>query len=195
MRAIFGIGNPGIKYKETRHNIGFEVVDLTAKYVNAEFNIENKLFLGARCLHNGAYFILIKPLTYVNLSGKAFLEAKNIFDLKDSDILVVTDDINLNLGELRLRKNGGDGGHNGIYSIINSINSVDFPRLRIGIGANFEKGKMADYVLSKFNEEEKEVMHRSLIIASEIALNFVFGGIEQALNYYSKVKSEIRNRG
>jgi len=190
VKAVFGIGNPGKEYDETRHNVGFKAVDAIARKVQINLELKNKLFLGANCYYEGAYFFLFKPLTYVNLSGKAFSEILNLYNLKPEDIIVVVDDINLPVGVIRIKQNGGDGGHNGIYSIINSINSDKFPRLRIGIGANFEKGKMSDYVLSKFALDEKEKIEDAIVISSNILLTFVKCGYEEALKIYSKLKQE-----
>jgi PTH1 family peptidyl-tRNA hydrolase len=135
-------------------------------------------------------FSLIKPTTYVNNSGlaaKDFIDASGV-DI--SDFLVVSDDVNLEPGKLRIRKSGGDGGHNGLYSIIYHLKSEDFPRLRFGIGKDFEDGSMANYVLSKFDEKEEPTVNEAIELSMFLIESFIVDGIQGALNLYSK---EMKN--
>jgi PTH1 family peptidyl-tRNA hydrolase len=134
---------------------------------------------------------LVKPTTYVNLSGVAALELKEITDFEIKDFLVVVDDINLPLGKIRIRAKGGDGGHNGLNSIIYSLESDQFPRLRIGIGNDFESGFMADYVLSKFNDEETEIINEKIDFSLQLIEVFIKEDYVAMLNFFSKLTKGI----
>ena len=154
MRLVVGIGNPGSRYKNNRHNVGFQFLDY--------FSIKKKLLFKASKFDyhfsEGEFlsfpFVMIKPDTYVNNSGLAVLDCINHYKIDVDDILVVVDDINLSLADIRIRRSGGDGGHNGLSSIIFHLQSKNFSRLRIGIGNNFSKGSLPDYVLSDFNKDD-----------------------------------------
>lgn len=134
---------------------------------------------------------MVKPTTYVNLSGVAALELKEITDFEIKDFLVVVDDINLPLGKIRIRAKGGDGGHNGLNSIIYSLESDQFPRLRIGIGNDFESGFMADYVLSKFNDEETEIINEKIDFSLQLIEVFIKEDYVAMLNFFSKLTKGI----
>lgn len=186
MRVIFGIGNPGKQYENTRHNVGFDLLDKFAEKHSMIFSASKFEYYIAGSPKNATPFFLIKPTTYVNRSGLAafdFIEHNNI-DIEN--FLVVADDINLDLGKIRIRKSGGDGGHNGIASIIYHLNTDQFPRLRFGIGNDFAKGKMADYVLSKFDDNEKTSLEPRFDFAVDLIDEFVNGGIDSMLNFFSK---------
>ena len=131
-------------------------------------------------------FLLVKPTTYVNLSGIAAKQISENYECTPSDLLIVCDDVNLDPGKIRIRKSGGDGGHNGLYSIIYQLQTEKFPRLRFGIGQDFEKGEMKDYVLSKFSSEELEALKNNFDFSVELIESFIDGGIDTMLNYYSK---------
>ncbi|MDR3665957.1 MAG: aminoacyl-tRNA hydrolase, partial [Ignavibacteriaceae bacterium] len=154
MRVIFGIGNPGTRYSQTRHNSGFLLLDLYAQKNSLHFTASKNDYFFAEGKTAQSGFSLIKPSTFVNNSGIAALQAITEYNTPVDDFLVIADDINLETGKVRIRIGGGDGGHNGINSIIYHLNSDEFPRLRIGIGNNFGKGEMADYVLSSFSNDE-----------------------------------------
>jgi PTH1 family peptidyl-tRNA hydrolase len=134
---------------------------------------------------------LVKPTTYVNLSGVAALELKEVADFEIKDFLVVVDDINLPLGKIRIRSKGGDGGHNGLNSIIYSLESDQFPRLRIGIGNDFEDGFMADYVLSKFNNDEREIINEKINFSLQLIEVFIKEDYVAMLNFFSKLTKGI----
>jgi len=189
LRVIIGLGNPGKKYSETRHNIGYKVVEKLADEHKVRFEKDNSTYLLARGTTSNSDFSLILPLTYMNLSGKAVKEFSSKYDFSFDEMLVVCDDINLPTGKIRLRTKGSHGGHNGLLSIIEEIQTTKFPRLRIGIGANFEKDKQAEYVLSTFEENERPIINQSIKLATEICSSFLAGGMEEALEYYSKVQS------
>lgn len=153
MKLIVGLGNPGRKYQNTRHNVGFLVVDAVAKRYNQDFRQEK--FKANYCEFSlkGEKIILIKPLTFMNLSGESVVQFVNFYKIDNEDILVVSDDLNLPIGKLRIRKNGSSGGQNGINSIIQHLSSKEFPRLRVGIGKD-PRIDTASYVLGKLDGQE-----------------------------------------
>jgi len=190
LRAVFGIGNPGSRYENTRHNAGFIILDSFAGKINLEFSFKTKNYYYCRGELNSSVFILAKPVTYVNLSGIAAFEIINEYNILPEDLLVVYDDINLETGRIRLRKSGGDGGHNGMNSIIQHLQTDNFPRLRFGIGNNFKDGEMSDYVLGTFDKSEKEKVKDSLKYSDLIIEEFVNSGYLSALNIFSKIMSK-----
>lgn len=169
---IAGLGNPGDEYASTRHNIGFNAVDALARLSGVSFQTGRYADISRMKLKNKS-LILIKPATYMNLSGKAvryWLDAEKI---PLQNLLVVVDDIALPPGQIRLRMKGGAGGHNGLISIIETLETEDFARLRIGIGNDFAKGFQTEYVLGKWTKEEEEVMIPKLTEAVEMIKTFV----------------------
>lgn len=196
---IVGLGNPGIRYSETRHNIGFKVVERVADINQLKFKKVNSNYLIANGKKDFYEYFLLLPLTYMNRSGRAVKEFHSLFDFDFNEMLVVCDDINLPLGKIRLRSKGSHGGHNGLLSIIEEIQTTNFPRLRIGIGSKFEKEKQADFVLSPFEEDEKPVVENSIELAAEICDVFLIGGLKASLEFYSKIqinkKSNPTNNG
>lgn len=186
MKLVLGIGNPGIKYSKTRHNAGFIILDKVAEKLNLEFSPSKFNFYFCRGQFKRSDFILLKPTTYVNLSGRAAKAASEFFEIQPENLLVVADDINLEDGKIRIRKSGGDGGHNGLNSIIYELMSEDFPRLRYGVGKYTNEGKMSDFVLSSYFEESNKLQNENIEFASDIILHFIENDIDGALNYYSK---------
>lgn len=182
-----GIGNPGSRYSQTRHNSGFLLLDYYAQKNSLHFAASKNDYFFAEGKTAQSGFSLIKPTTYVNNSGIAALQALEEFNVPVSDFLVIADDINLETGKVRIRVGGGDGGHNGINSIIYHLNSDEFPRLRIGIGNNFGKGEMADYVLSPFSNEEFTTISTAFKEAELLIDQFILGGIKQMLDANSKL--------
>ncbi len=189
MRVILGIGNPGNKYASTKHNIGFTILDRFAVSHQLHFEPSKYDFYYAKGAIGTFPFLLVKPTTYVNNSGIAAKDAIGLNQIEIEDFLVISDDINIQTGEVRVRKVGGDGGHNGIASIIYHLNNDRFSRIRFGIGNDFETGKMANYVLSKFDEKELEEIKPSIEFSIELIHNFIVGGSKQMLDFYSKNKS------
>ena len=177
MKYLFvGLGNPGAKYAETRHNIGFKVVEELAKELGGEFT-QQKVADKAEVKFKGRTLILIKPTTYMNLSGKAvnyYLQQEKI--LKEN-MVVVTDDLSLPFGKLRMKGKGSDGGHNGLKDIQATINSTEYCRLRFGVGNEFNKGQQVDYVLGEWSEEEKETISERISTATEFLKGFATIGI------------------
>ena len=175
MRAILGIGNVGNRYALTRHNIGFMFLDFLAGKYSIEFKPSKSDYYFGIGKIEGSDFALIRPTTYVNNSGIAAAHFISAYNSSPEDLLVIHDDINLNFGKLKTKLNGGDGGHNGISSIIYHLNSNQFPRVRIGIGNDFDRGAQADYVLDKFPREEMnrltEIFEKTLLLTEEFILN------------------------
>jgi PTH1 family peptidyl-tRNA hydrolase len=186
MPLIVGLGNPGSEYDKTRHNIGFEIIDYIAKEMDVSFEAKGGPWLFASTRHKGNNLVLLKPVTYMNLSGQAVSKALRIFDIIPQDCLVVTDDLNLLPGKLRIRTSGSDGGHNGLADIIARVGTSDFPRMRIGIGNDFPKGRQADYVLSAFGKDERPLIEELIPRASEAALCFVREGIDATMNKFNR---------
>jgi len=186
VRIILGIGNFGNRYKRNRHNAGFMQLDyITGKY-SLTFIPSKGDYYFAEGKVNIDDFILIKPTTYVNNSGIAALQVLQNYKIDPKDILVVADDINLSFSELRIRISGGDGGHNGIASIIYHLSTDQFPRIRIGVGNDFYHDEMADYVLADFNSEEMDNLKNVFIRGSELIEGFIEGGIKKMLDINSK---------
>jgi len=181
---IVGLGNIGSEYEETRHNIGFKILDFLAE--QKEFTFESaKLGDIATFKHKGKSVLCLKPSTYMNLSGKAvkyWMEKENI---ALENVLIVTDDINLTFGTLRLKTKGSDGGHNGLKDIQSILQTSQYNRFRFGVGSDFSKGKQVDYVLGKWNDEEISVMPERLKKSTELILSFVFAGIKNTMNQFN----------
>lgn len=186
MRLVVGLGNPGLKYNLTRHNIGFIILDKFASTEQLNFLPSKKDFYYSEGRIGSSDFFLLKPSTYMNLSGIAVLDFLIQNPVNHEDILVVFDDVNLQFGQIRLRKSGSDGGHNGIKSLIYHLQSDEFPRLRFGIGNDFEKGELADYVLDKFKQDELKSLEERLKFSSELISEFIIGGYKSMLDHFSK---------
>jgi PTH1 family peptidyl-tRNA hydrolase len=182
---IIGLGNIGAEYANTRHNIGFMVVDALAKSKEVAFQT-GRLADVADFKHKGKHIYLVKPSTYMNLSGKAVNYWMQELKIPLEQILVITDDLALPFGKLRLRAKGSDGGHNGLKSIQATINSQEYARLRMGVGSDFPKGSQADYVLSPFGEEEQKDLDKILETASNAVLSFCLEGVSNAMNKFNK---------
>ena len=162
MKLIVGLGNPGEKYRGTRHNVGFDVVDLVAKQRGVAFESCAVDALMAKERGLGATVMLAKPTTYMNLSGVAVRDLCHYYRVDQGDLLVVADDVNLPLGKLRIRRHGSDGGHNGFGSIIDVLNTDRFDRLRLGVGRGDGRADLANYVLNRFEQEEREEIYRAI---------------------------------
>jgi peptidyl-tRNA hydrolase, PTH1 family len=194
LRVVVGLGNPGNKYKLTRHNIGFLVLESFAAKHNLIFQPSKFDYYYSEGSLGPSDFFLIKPSTYMNLSGLAVLDFMNQYLPSIDEVLVIVDDINLPLGQIRLRKSGSDGGHNGIKSIIYHLQSDSFPRLRFGIGNQFGKGEMADFVLSRFSDEEITSIKKSLDFSVELIEEFINGGYKIMLDHFSKFSSSVNKK-
>ncbi len=181
---IAGLGNIGPEYELTRHNAGFLILDYLAEDHQIGFEI-NKLAYTALLKYKGRQLNLIKPTTYMNLSGKAVKYWMDKLKVPVERCLVVTDDIALPFGKLRLRAKGSSAGHNGLKSIETSLDSRDYPRLRFGIGDDYRQGQQVDYVLSRFESSELEDLGPHLQQAAEAVLAFSTRGIDRAMNHYN----------
>jgi len=194
LQVIFGIGNPGIRYEFTRHNAGFLLLDYFAKKKSISFKEAAGDYLEAEGKIGNQKFTLIKPVTYVNNSG---LAARAIFEkhsLSSEEFLVVCDDTNLKNYDFRVRLSGGDGGHNGLSSIIYHLMSDQFPRIRIGIGSNPTDIVLSDYVLSEFSKSELEEYENTFNKCSTLIEEFIVGGSKKMLEANSVlIKSENQN--
>ncbi|HMQ78023.1 MAG TPA: aminoacyl-tRNA hydrolase [Ignavibacteria bacterium] len=207
MYLIVGLGNPGAKYHNTRHNAGFFVIDKLAEFFKIEsFEFENN-YLYAVTDHKDAQgntyqVVLMKPLTYMNLSGKAVKEFYEKYEVSKENILIIYDDVNIELGVLRMRPDGTDGGQNGIRSVMYEMETEAIPRLRFGIksGSEFDKRRseegfsLADYVLSEFEEEEYDLLELSVEAAKDAALSFIEAGIAGTMNRFNGSVKELKSR-
>ena len=181
---IVGLGNIGSEYANTRHNIGFKILDFIANQEAITFQTA-KLGAVAELKIKGRTLIFLKPNTYMNLSGKAvkyWLEKENI--AKDN-MLVITDDLNLAFGTIRIKAKGSDGGHNGLKNIQLELNSTEYPRFRFGISDAFKKGQQVNYVLGEWDEEEKEKLKERLSLSAEIVKSFALAGLNNTMNEYN----------
>ena len=181
---IVGLGNIGSEYANTRHNIGFKVLDFIANQENISFQ-SVKLGEVAELKIKGKTLILLKPNTYMNLSGKAvkyWLEKENI---EKENMLVITDDLNLAFGTIRIKTKGSDGGHNGLKNIQLLLNSTEYPRFRFGISDAFKKGQQINYVLGEWDTEEKEKLKERLQLSSEIVKSFALAGLNTTMNQFN----------
>lgn len=183
-RIIIGLGNPGIKYEGTRHNIGFEVIEAIADRIDADWRDKGRSAI-ADGRWRGRKLMLAAPQTYMNRSGLAVDELLRRNRVTAQDILVIVDDIHLDTGVIRIRQKGGTGGHNGLDDIIDWLDSNDFPRMRIGVGNDFGQGRQAEYVLEQFTEEERTLINPAIERARDAALTFVTDGIVTAMNRFN----------
>ena len=182
---IAGLGNIGSEYAETRHNIGFKVLDALAAASNAVFRTERYGDV-AEMRFKGRTFLLLKPSTYMNNSGNAVRYWLRKEKVEPAELLVVLDDLALPLGTIRMRAKGNDGGHNGLKSIDACIGTNAYPRLRCGIGHDFRQGQQVDYVLGEWLPEEKETLRSVIGLASEAVLSFGTQGVERTMNLFNK---------
>ncbi len=186
MRVIVGVGNPGRNYLNTRHNIGFHILDKFAQELNLEFKPTKSDFWKMESIIDAFPFFLVKPTTYVNNIGVVLNEIVNHHGLSLNDLLVVYDDVNLENGIIRIRKSGSDGGHNGIKSIIYNLETDIFPRIRIGVGKQLIDQSLADYVLEKFTETDVDIINNKTPLLIGLIKNFIIGGYKDMLDYFSK---------
>ncbi len=190
---VVGLGNIGPEYHETRHNIGFMVVDALAKASGVAFS-DGRYGFTATLPVKGRQLLLLKPSTYMNLSGNAVRYWMRKEDIPLENLLVVVDDIALPFGTLRLRGRGSDAGHNGLKHIAATLGTQDYARLRFGIGNDFPRGMQVDYVLGRFTPEQYEEMPRRLELAGEAVKSFCLAGIGIAMNQYNKRGENERSK-
>lgn len=186
MYLVAGLGNPGTQYEMTRHNIGFEVIDYIADKHNVKVKkLKFKGLYGEMSI-GGEKVILLKPQTYMNLSGDSIRDFASFFKIPVENIIIISDEVNLPAGKVRIRKSGSAGGHNGLKSIIYQLNSDSFPRIRLGVDAPLrEKADLADFVLARFSKDEIPLLEDAIIRASSAVLEIISGSIDNAMNKYN----------
>ena len=184
MKAIVGLGNPGPQYKGTRHNAGFDVVDELARRASIGFESAPAEALIAKWRRPDEVILLVKPLTFMNLSGQAIGELSRYFKVEIADLMVIVDEVHLPLGKLRARARGSAGGHNGLKSVIAHLGD-EFSRLRVGVGRGGEQRNLADHVLSKFEKDEIAEVERMTARAADAAEMFITSGIGAVMNAFN----------
>lgn len=185
MKLIVGLGNPTPQYAGTRHNVGFEVIDTISNQYNIEAGAAKYKGLYGKGKINGQSVILLKPMTFMNLSGESVVAAANYYKIVPEDIIVIYDDINLDVRRLRIREKGSAGGHNGIKNIIAHLGTDAFPRIRVGVGMKPPRMDLADYVLSRFLKEEQDKMILGYEKACKAVELMVMNEAAKAMNEYN----------
>jgi PTH1 family peptidyl-tRNA hydrolase len=190
VKLIVGLGNPGPKYRDTRHNVGFWVVDVLA----TRWQLQNtwRLRDEALVVRQPAGAGLVKPQTFMNLSGFAVSRLRQFYQVEPCDLLVIVDEVALPLGRLRARARGSAGGHNGLKSVIEQLGTDEFPRLRIGVGRGDERRDLADHVTSKFEPAERETIDAAALRAADAAEMFISDGIERVMNTFNAANDTKR---
>ena len=187
MFVIVGLGNPTAQYEGTRHNAGFDVIDVLAEKYNISVDARKCRAFCGKGVIAGQKVLLVKPQTYMNLSGESVGGIVNYYKIDpESDLLVIYDDISLDVGQLRIRKKGSAGGHNGIKSIIAHLGTTVFPRIKVGVREKPKNYDLADYVLGHFSKQERELMEEGYEHASDAVEQIVQGEIEAAMNVFNK---------
>lgn len=186
MKLITTLGNPGTQYSRTRHNMGFMIADAIAERYNFQFKLESKFNAEiAKINIDGQTVIFCKPMTYMNLSGQAVRAVMNYYKLSNEDLFIVYDDISLDLGKVRLRAKGSDGGHNGIKSVILETKSDKFDRLKVGVGPQPQFMKSESFVLAAFSKEQDELLNASIKFASDAVLCYLKNGLKITQNQFN----------
>lgn len=188
MYLVVGLGNPDSEYDNTRHNMGFKVIDKIAK--DCDIKISQSKFKGLYTVEqiNGEKVIFLKPQTYMNASGESVIEFKKFYKIPDENIVVIYDDIDLKPGAIRIRKSGGPGTHNGMKSIVSCLNSEKFIRVRVGIGTPEHKGDLINYVIGAIPENQRKALEEGIEIAAEAVLEILKNGIDIAMNKFNTRK-------
>lgn len=185
--TVVGLGNPGIKYKKTRHNIGFMVINQLAQEFNTHLYQKKGLYETGEFSYNNNLVILAKPLTFMNNSGQVVSQIVHYYKIVLSHLLIIIDDVELPLGRIRIRPKGSSGGHNGLKSIINHLDTPEFARLRIGIGSEYAKKDMTKFVLSNFSRNEQKEVHSIINLSCESIKSFIDDGIDKTMNKYNSI--------
>ncbi|SFM40652.1 aminoacyl-tRNA hydrolase [Salibacterium qingdaonense] len=185
MKVIAGLGNPGRKYEKTRHNVGFLAADRLAENLNVSWKKEKKSRT-AETVMDGEKVFIVKPLTYMNLSGEALQPLMDFYQIPAENLLVIYDDLDLSPGALRLRLNGGHGGHNGLKSIFQELGTKEFKRIRLGIGRPDSGNDVISHVLGTFAPEEKKEMQESIPLAAKAAESWLSHSFAEVMNHYNR---------
>ena len=191
MKMIVGLGNPGKEYENTRHNIGFMIIDEYAKKYNITSFKTKYNGLYAKVYRNGEYFILLKPLSFMNLSGTVVKKYANFFKIKPEDILVIHDDLDLPVGRIKIKSKGSSGGHNGIKNIIENLKTEEFPHFKVGIDKN-DNIERKDYVLGKLSKADLDKINKIIKFSSDIIDDFLDLNIEKVMSKYNGEDHEIK---
>ena len=187
MHVVAGLGNPGLEYQNTRHNAGFHALDILAEELHIRVTRHGMSGLYGDGIRNGERVILLKPQTYMNLSGDCVQKVLHFYKLPPENLIVMYDDIDLPVGSLRIRANGSAGTHNGMRSVVSAVGTEEFPRIRIGVGRSpGERGDLIDYVLGKPGQEESELLKVSFRNAAEAAVMILDGKLESAQALFNK---------
>lgn len=181
---IVGLGNIGIEYENTRHNIGFQILDALAKDQGISFETK-KLGEILRFRHKGKTVILLKPSTYMNLSGKAVKYWMTQEKINPENIFIVTDDVHIEFGAIRIKTKGSAGGHNGLKDIEEKLQTQQYPRFRFGVGGNYPRGRQADFVLSNWTKDEESQLIERIPVATKAIISFATAGIDNSMNTYN----------
>ena len=190
MKMIVGLGNPGIEYNNTRHNIGFMVIDSYAKEYHIDKFREKFNGMYAKVFRNGEYFILLKPLSFMNLSGNVVKRFASFYKIKPEDIFIIQDDMDLPIGKIKVKFKGSSGGHNGIKNIIDNLKTEIFPRLKVGISKD-DKLDAKDYVLGKFSQNDLTIIDKIFSFAPRIIDDFLDYDIERVMSKYNGEEYEV----
>ena len=190
MYLIAGLGNPTREYEKTRHNVGFEAIDILADKAGTTVTEKKHKALYVKGYIGGQKVILAKPQTYMNLSGESIREIADFYKIEPENIIILCDDINLSEGQLRIRLKGSAGGHNGLKNIISHLGTQEFPRIRIGVGEKPRGMDLADYVLGRFPKEQQAVMEEAYRDAAEAACMMIEDGADAAMNHYNRKNKE-----
>ncbi len=173
MYLVVGLGNPEGEYANTRHNMGFDAINHLSKRLNINVNKEKFKGMYGDTIINGEKVILLKPQTYMNLSGESIIQFKQFYKIPPENIIVIYDDIDVDVGKIKIRKKGGSGSHNGMKSVVKELQSEDFPRIRVGIGKPILKEMMIGYVLEKLNGNEREILEESTKLAADAVYDII----------------------
>jgi PTH1 family peptidyl-tRNA hydrolase len=185
MYLIIGLGNPEDKYSNTRHNMGFDVINELSKECDIKVSKSKfDAFYGMGEI-NGKKIILIKPQTYMNLSGESIIKFKKFYKISNKNIIVIYDDLDLDLGDIRLKAKGGAGSHNGMKSVVENLKTEEFIRIRVGIGTPKNKEDMINYVIGQIPKREREILDESIIKAKNSILEILENGIDRAMNKFN----------
>lgn len=185
MYLIVGLGNPEGEYSNTRHNMGFDTINHLSKKLNISVTKEKFKGLYGDGVINNEKVILLKPQTYMNLSGESIVKFRDFYKIPNENIIVIYDDMDIELGTIKIRKKGGPGTHNGMKSVVSELQTEDFPRIRVGIGKPMFKEMMIAYVIQKIQGEEVEILDKATKKAAEAVYEIIINGIDKAMNIYN----------
>ena len=194
MYLIVGLGNPEDKYSNTRHNMGFDTINILSEKYNIEVNKKKFNAIYGTGIIEGQKVILLKPQTFMNLSGDSLIEAMDYYNIDTKDIIIIYDDMDIEKGIIKIRKKGGPGSHNGMKSIIDNLQTTEFARIRIGIGRPEHENDKINYVIGKIPKEEQQILKKGTDLAAQAIPEIIKNGVDNAMNKYNDiVKSYMKN--